>query len=275
MKHRTIKQAVADVLNLVGHPLSLSEIYERIIQVDYYRFNAENPQNIVQTEVRRHCEGVDFPTAKPKKYFQILKDGTYWLKDIPVPGETIQSKHAESLVRKESTVNKSIIQELKEIHEKHYSAFKQLVLNQLMEVDPEVFEKFSRKLLEVYGFKDVNVTRYVKDGGIDGHGKLKVGITHLNVAFQCKRWKSNSVHRTEVDKFRGAIQGDFEQGIIFTTANFSPGASNATIKKGAVPVILIDGQTIVDIMIEKKFGVDIENIPVFINALDRVLTDEI
>lgn len=90
-----------------------------------------------------------------------------------------------------------------------------------MQIEPDAFEKFSRRLLEVYGFIDVEVTRSVKDGGIDGFGKLKVGITHLHVAFQCKRWRNNNVSRTEIDKFRGAIQGDYEQGIFFTTSNFS------------------------------------------------------
>jgi restriction system protein len=31
---------------------------------------------------------------------------------------------------------------------------------------------------------------------------------------------------------------------------------------------------IVDIMIEKKFGIDIEDIPIYINALDVVLNED-
>ena len=96
----------------------------------------------------------------------------------------------------------------------------------------------------------------------------------MNVAFQCKRWSTNSVSRTEIDKFRGAIQGSFEQGIIFTTSSFSKDALNATRRNGAVPIILIDGGTLVDFMIEKKFGVESENIPVYINALDNALTED-
>ena len=118
------------------------------------------------------------------------------------------------------------------------------------------------------------VTKPGKDGGIDGNGKLKIGITYLHVAFQCKRWKGN-IGRTEIDKFRGAIQGEFEQGIFFTTSNFSKEALNVTRKSGAVPIILIDGDTLVDIMIERKFGVESESIPVYINALDRALTEEL
>lgn len=254
--------------------MSVNAIYKSIIEEDLYRFNAENPAGIVAIEIRRHCEGVDFPTAKPTKYFQILKDGTYWVKDLPIPGISEASLKSEGLVRKESETLKSIVTELREIHSKHTNAFKQQLLKQLREIEPQTFESFGKKLLEVYGFKDVKVTKYVKDGGLDGFGKLKVGITFLNVAFQCKRWKSNSISRTEIDKFRGAIQGEYEQGIIFTTSRFSKDALNATRKNGAVPIILIDGSTLIDIMIEKKFGVDSESIPVFVNALDKVLTEE-
>ena len=63
----------------------------------------------------------------------------------------------------------------------------------------------------------------------------------------------------------------YEQGIIFTTSNFSKEAQNATRRQGAVPIILIDGITLVDIMVDKKFGVELDYIPVYVNALDDVL----
>lgn len=45
-----------------------------------------------------------------------------------------------------------------------------------------------------------------------------------------------------------------------------------SIKQGAVPIILIDGKMIVDFMIEKQFGIEHENLPIYINALDQVLS---
>ena len=272
MKKKTIREAAIEALRRSRKPLSSHAIYEIIIAEDLYRFNAANPENIVNGEIRRHCIGVEFPTAKPDKDFQILIDGTYWIKDVPVPGQSNAALKSEIIVRKDSENLKTIVAELKAIHTKHNEAFKTQILNQLKEIPPQSFEVFAKRLLEVYGFIDMEVTNYVKDGGLDGFGKLKVGITHLNVAFQCKRWTTNSVSRTEIDKFRGAIQGSYEQGIIFTTSKFSKEALNATRRKGAVPIILIDGSTLVDFMIEKKFGVESENIPVYINALDNALT---
>jgi restriction system protein len=274
MRQRTVSEAAIEALKQSGKPLSARSIYLFIVEKDLYRFNAENPENIVRISIRRHCEGVDFPSAKPNKYFKILLDGTYWIKDIPIPGQTPVSIKSENIVKKDSLNLKSILVELQSIHSKHLIAFKKQLLAQLKEIPPKTFETFAKKLLEVYGFQETKVTIYTKDGGLDGYGKLKVGITYLNVAFQCKRWKTTSVSRTEIDKFRGATQGMYEQGIIFTTSNFSKGAQNATRRNGAVPIILIDGSTLIDIMIEKKFGVTTENIPVYINSLEDIFTDE-
>ncbi len=265
---RTIIGAISKVLRDVDKPLSVHTIFDTIIVNDYYRFKAQNPLNIVRGELRRHCQGVDFPTAAKKKYFQILNDGTYCL--IEQAHLFIKEDKKKRIIEDDE---KKLVATLKATHNEYVKSFKAQLLEQLKEIDPEIFEIFCKKLLKVYGFKDLKVTKPKKDGGIDGHGKLKVGISYLNVAVQCKRWKNACVGRTEIDKFRGAIQGDYEQGIFITTSRFSKEALNATTKKGAVPIILIDGIMIVDIMIEKKFGVEIQEIPLYINALDIVLEE--
>jgi restriction system protein len=56
--------------------------------------------------------------------------------------------------------------------------------------------------------------------------------------------------------------------VFFTTASFSEGAS---IKRGAVPIILVDGPAIVDLMIERGFGVQIETLLIPTYALDLAL----
>lgn len=119
----------------------------------------------------------------------------------------------------------------------------------------------------------MKVTQYSKDGGIDGHGKLKVGLAHLNVAFQCKRFNRTSIGRPEIDKFRGAIQGQFEQGLFFTTSQFAKGVEAFSFRPGAVPIILIDGEAIIDLMIEKQFGVQVEQLPIYSYALDLVFSE--
>jgi restriction system protein len=150
--------------------------------------------------------------------------------------------------------------------------FKANILAQLKKMDAYDFEKFCMQLLKVYGFSNVEVTQKSRDGGIDGYGKLKVGLAYMKVAFQCKRWDNTTISRKEIDAFRGAIQGEYEQGIFFTTSSFSKEAMNASIKQGAVPVILIDGNMIVEFMIEKQFGIEHEDLPIYVNAIDKIFS---
>ncbi len=143
---------------------------------------------------------------------------------------------------------------LVDIYEDYEATLRAKLLDRLNQMKPSDFEQFARKLLRAYGFVEVEVTGVSGDGGIDGYGKLRLGLASMNVAFQCKRWQAN-VGRPEVDKFRGAIQGEFEQGVFFATSDFTPQAREASLKKGAVPVILLNGESIVSLMIDKGVGV--------------------
>lgn len=267
----TIHQVAINVLKSKGIPLTIREIFDDIILNDLYQFKAINPLDVLTKIIRKHCDGINFPSARQQKYFQITKDRRYWIYGTPVPGQTKEQLKEEIKQKKNSEDLKNIVKDLRLIHSRYIEVFKKVILQELQEMPPEMFERFSKKLLEIYGFKKMKVTSYVKDGGIDGYGELKVGITHLNVAFQSKRWKNNTVGRVEIDKFRGAIQGEFEQGIIFTTSKFTKDALSVTRKAGAVPIILIDGQSIVEIMIDKKFGIENETIAVYVDALDSIL----
>jgi restriction system protein len=161
---------------------------------------------------------------------------------------------------------------LVDLFEKYDAQFRSKLLDRLYELTPTQFEHFAQQLLAAYGFVQMAVTQVSKDGGIDGHGLLKVGLARMAVAFQCKRWEGN-VPRPEVDKFRGAIQGEFEQGLFFTTSDFTKGAMDASIKKGAVPIILLNGESIVDLMIEKEFGVQKEPLQIYEDQLDAIFGD--
>jgi restriction system protein len=155
------------------------------------------------------------------------------------------------------------------LHEEYAAQFKANLLDRLLDLSPVQFEHFAKKLLIAYGFISMEVTSVSHDGGIDGYGMLKVGVTTINVAFQCKRWQK-SVQRPEVDKFRGAIQGEFEQGIFFTTSDFTDGAKAVSLRKGAVPIILLDGESIVDLMLDKQFGVKRRPMELYLDEVDRL-----
>ena len=148
------------------------------------------------------------------------------------------------------------------LYRDYEASFRSRLLDKLNKLTARQFELFAPKLLRAYGFVEVQVTNVSSDGGIDGYGKLQLGLATMNVAFQCKRWHGN-IGRPQVDKFRGAIQGEFEQGVFFATSDFSQKAREASLKKGAVPIILLNGESIVDLMIQK--GIGVERVPLYMH----------
>jgi restriction system protein len=164
---------------------------------------------------------------------------------------------------------------LEELVEDYSSAFERKVLQELLDREPAEFEQFAAKLLTAYGFRKMKVTstRTAPDGGIDGNGELKVGLATMRAAFQCKRWQGQ-VGRPEIDKFRGAIQGQYEHGYFFTTSKFSTEARQASIKNGAVPIFLFDGHEIVQLMIDKGLGVTRRPIEIYEDRIDSLFESD-
>lgn len=262
-KGATIKKAILEVLQKESRPLRVKEIYNRIIEDDLYRFKAQDPEHIVRTLLRRHSVNIDFPSAKKNKYFIFLDDGTFWIKDVP-------HKQLEKTKNKSQEREKEQYQEIVQLHKRYTTNFKKTILKQLANIDPTDFEIFCRELLTAYGFKNVKVTQTTRDGGIDGFGELKIGLATMPVAFECKRW-NKTVGRPKISQFRGDIQGKFQQGIFFTTSRFSKEAKDSSFQPGAVPIILIDGNGIIDLMIDKNFGVEKEELPIYTSAIDLIL----
>lgn len=163
---------------------------------------------------------------------------------------------------------------LEELYEDYERSFRDRLLLKLKDLTPAQFEDFASQLLRVYGFVDMTVTGRSADGGIDGYGRLRVGLATMNVAVQCKRWEGN-VGRPEVDKFRGAIQGEYEQGLFFTTSDFTLQAREASIKKGAVPIVLLNGESIVSLMIDKGFGVGHRPLVLLDDRLDQIFAETV
>lgn len=258
-----------------GSPLTAREAYEKVVQYGLYQFHAQDPSNVVLTQIRRHCVGIDFPTASPTKHFELREGNRFWpLSETKKQARLPSASRAPIKRRGQAVSLNTAMRGLEVLHREYVSLLRERLVSELQKLTPTAFEVFAKELLRVYGFEDIAVTQRSRDGGIDGFGKLKVGIAHLNVAFQCKRWTTGAIHRPEVDRFRGAAQGDYEQGILFATTTFSRGAVDASIKRGAIPIILVDAMAIVDLMIEKEFGVTktVLNIPVY--ALDLALSPE-
>jgi restriction system protein len=271
----TINEAILAVMTKFGSAMSPKEAYDHIVSSNLYQFHAQEPVNVVKGQIRRHCRDIDFLTAEPVKYFGMTPDGKYYPLDPPIHGAKRERRRCVLKTSESTKVTlSSTLKNLRELQSVHRELVKDRIIHDLKRLPPAAFELFAKRLLDVYGFEGMCVTAVGKDGGVDGYGRLRVGLAHMNVAFQCKRWTVGNVGRPDIDKFRGAIQGEYEQGIFFTTSGFANGAKDVSIKAGAVPIILVDGSGIADLMIEKGFGVQSEALAVYTYALDAILAED-
>ena len=92
------------------------------------------------------------------------------------------------------------------------------------------------------------------DGGIDGVIKEdKLGLEA--VYLQAKRWGDGQVGSKEIQAFVGALHGKkARKGVFITTSSFSKPASDY-VREIQDKVILIDGPTLADLLIEHGVGV--------------------
>lgn len=268
----TIVEAIKAVMWDAGHPLSAREAHAKIVEQGLYAFQAKDPQHVVLMQIRRHCLDLDFPSAASTKHFRMVSDNQYEPIDVSPSGPQKNrrtQRHLAPSNRSKQPAKETplplVEKQLWQLYKRYLEIFKKHMLQELKRLPPAGFEVFAKDLLEAYGFEDMKVTSVSRDGGIDGHGKLKVGLAYLNVAFQCKRWTKAHIHRPEIDRFRGAAQGRYEQGIFLTTSSFSQGAIDVTTQPGAIPIVMLDGKAIVNLMIERRLRVEssLMEIPTF------------
>lgn len=80
MRESTIKKAIVKVLE--DHsPLSLEEIYEKIIEYQLYDFGAKKPLSVLNIEIKRSSIGTNYSKPYQIKLFQILYNGKIKLLD--------------------------------------------------------------------------------------------------------------------------------------------------------------------------------------------------
>jgi restriction system protein len=142
---------------------------------------------------------------------------------------------------------------------------------ELRDLTPRAFEHFCKEFLAHLGYRNVEVTRKSQDGGIDGHGDFRQGAISIRSAFQAKRWTDNPVGRPDIDRFRGAIQGEYDHGVFLTTSRFSKDAMGASYKKGAITILLLDGPAIADLLVERGLGV--RKLPLYLFDIDEEFFD--
>ena len=149
------------------------------------------------------------------------------------------------------------------------TSWREDLLDTLRNIPPDAFERLCQRLLRESGFIEVEVTGRPGDGGIDGHGIIRlVGLISFPVLFQCKRY-SGSVGAGVVRDFRGAMMGRAEKGVILTTGSFTREAQREATRDGVPLIDLIDGELLIDKIKELELGVSVRKKMVEVVEVDR------
>jgi len=143
----------------------------------------------------------------------------------------------------ENDDDRSVVTNVKsDIINNNYDFAAEETRTKLLTYDPKQFEIFIGELLRNSGFKDIQVTRYSQDGGIDINARLGLHgwpLRHLLTQIQAKRWR-HTVGRREIADLRGSLQ-PFAAGCIVTTSHFSKAALFEATESGKNPITTIDG----------------------------------
>ena len=133
------------------------------------------------------------------------------------------------------------------------------LLQRVLDMSPNFFEKLVLDLLLNMGFGSRNkemaiVTPTSHDNGVDGIiPEDALGLDKIYI--QAKRYTDNPVSKPEIHKFIGALdEQKASKGVFITTSKFTAGAKE-TAEKASKKIVLIDGKTLADYMIEYNVGV--------------------
>lgn len=143
------------------------------------------------------------------------------------------------------------------------------LLDRILSNDPYFFERLVTRLVLALGYGDLSrrsgeVTRASGDGGIDGVVRLdRLGLD--SVYIQAKRWdRDHAVGRPDIQGFVGALVGNgASKGVFITTSRFSKEArtyAEESMRSSHVSVVLVDGMTLANLMIEYNVGVGVKTV---------------
>jgi len=205
-------------------PLHYRDIMDRILELDLVETSGLTPEatlySMILTEIKRQVTRGEKPRFV--KYGQGMVGLRKWM------GEGVAYQ---------------IEQQNREVQEK--------LLEHLISLTAEEFEFLTGRLLAELGFEDIEVTSHGGDRGIDIRGTLVVGdVIKTKIAVQAKKWQNN-IQSPVIQQVRGSL-GTHEQGLIITTSGFSKGAIEEAERPNAVPVALVDGEQLIELLIEHQ-----------------------
>lgn len=261
----TIIEAIKVILDKEPGGLTCKEITSRILSENLYTFNTKNPNAIVGHSLRKHCQGLDFPSAHPIKHFYIVsgKRGT------AVYALLNQSKQVDEWGEQKkppvSSASDLLPEEkMQKYHNEHKRSVKDQLLDLILNNDPGFFEHLVVKLLLAlgygYGIDAGKVVGKSHDGGIDGIiNEDKLGLDKIYI--QAKRYvPTNRVGSKDIQAFSGAMK-NVTKGVFITTSSFTKDAQREVQEQVGKRIALIDGALLTELMLH--YGIGIRSVQTF------------
>lgn len=197
------------------------------------------------------------------KKYGLLDNTTRGVWILTSKGQTTKSVEKEKVKKFVQNLDKENI-EINEDEDQGQSVSEELswqdnALEAVKSMKPDAFERLCQRVLRESGFIQVEITGKSGDGGIDGHGVLKLGkLLSFHVHFQCKRYK-DTVPSSVIRDFRGAMVGRADKGIIITTGTFSRDARLEARRDGAPPLDLVDGTDLIYMLKDFRMGINVRD----------------
>ena len=153
-------------------------------------------------------------------------------------------------------------QKIQKLAKQQKAVVRESLREHLLQMDPKDFEELVGRLLEEMNYQNVEVIGQSGDRGVDVVADIQLGITSVREVVQAKRHKG-TIQRKDLDALRGSLyQFNAIRGTIVATSRFAKGAVSAAFAPGQAPITLIDGDSLIDLLIEHGIGVRTRKIAV-------------
>lgn len=254
--HLELMNPTLDSLRELGGSATIDELVQHVVdRLNLPREITEVPHGKgSKTEVEYRLAWV---RTNLKKYGLLTNSerGVWALTPDGVKARDIDPRAVSRALRRQERENKRAPEDDDTDDDQGDPTWRESLLDSLHAMSPDAFERLCQRLLRESGFIEVEVTGRSGDGGIDGHGIIRIaGLISFTVIFQAKRYRAN-VSPTVVRDFRGAMVGRADKGLIITTGGFSRDARAEAIRDGAPPIDLIDGELLVEKLKDLGLGV--------------------
>jgi len=217
------KDTAYEILKDAGEALHYNEITDRAVEAEILTTSGQTPH----------------ATMGALLYADTLKENSRFRRGDRKGTFALQTEPPSDIQRQINAINTQVRKTLRK---------------RLLQMDPRQFENLVKLLLDEMGLEETSVTTYGGDGGIDVRGVLNAeNLSKLNVAVQAKRWKGNAGPKV-VRELRGSLKVH-EHGIVITPSDFTPSAKAEADEPGKTHISLINGEQLVDLLVEHQVGV--------------------